>query len=187
MREGSPPGGCATVGLGAGGTGVSPGTAEKAAAHVLQQAVAGGRADLYARFAELVNGRPTTELHDLLDFVPAGPPVPHATEEEVDRFARAAQGAAPAFAALPLTQRAGILRAAAAAIEAHRDELVALADSETGGLLQPEELQTWRLLHAAPQPYTRERFDDTYNWTVKWNMTVPGATYENTVDNRAWQ
>jgi NitT/TauT family transport system substrate-binding protein len=58
---------------------------------------------------------------------------------------------------------------------------------ETGGLLEPHELQTWRLLHAAPQPYTRERFDDTYNWTVKWNMTVPGATYENTVDNRAWQ
>ena len=24
------------------------------------------------------------------------------------------------------------------------------------------------------------------DWTVKWNMTVPGATYENTVDNRAW-
>jgi NitT/TauT family transport system substrate-binding protein len=59
--------------------------------------------------------------------------------------------------------------------------------AETGGLLEPHELQTWRLLHAAPQPYTRERFDDTYNWTVKWNMTVPGATYENTVDNRAWQ
>jgi NitT/TauT family transport system substrate-binding protein len=58
---------------------------------------------------------------------------------------------------------------------------------ETGGLLEPSELQTWRLLHAAPQPYTRERFDDTYKWTVKWNMTVPGATYENTVDNRAWQ
>jgi NitT/TauT family transport system substrate-binding protein len=59
--------------------------------------------------------------------------------------------------------------------------------AETGGLLKPEELQTWRLLHAPPQPYTRERFDDTYNWTVGWNMTVPGATYENTVDNRAWQ
>jgi NitT/TauT family transport system substrate-binding protein len=58
---------------------------------------------------------------------------------------------------------------------------------ETGGLLRPEEFQTWRLLHAAPQPYTRERWDDTYRWTVKWNMTVPGATYENTVDNRAWQ
>jgi len=59
--------------------------------------------------------------------------------------------------------------------------------AETGGLLEPHELQTWRLLHAAPQPYTRERFDDTYKWTVKWNMTVPTATYENTVDNRAWE
>ena len=59
--------------------------------------------------------------------------------------------------------------------------------AETGGLLEPHELQTWRLLHAAPQPYTRERFDDTYNWTVKWNMVVPGATYEKVVDNRAWE
>ena len=58
--------------------------------------------------------------------------------------------------------------------------------AETGGLLDPKDVQTWRLLHAPPQPYTRERFDDTYKWTVKWNMTVPGATYENTVDNRAW-
>ena len=58
--------------------------------------------------------------------------------------------------------------------------------AETGGLLEPHELQTWRLLHAAPQPYTRERFEDTYAWTRKWNMVVPGATYENTVDNRAW-
>jgi len=59
--------------------------------------------------------------------------------------------------------------------------------AETGGLLEPKEFQTWRLLHAPPQPYTRERFDDTYNWTVSWNMTVPGATYDTIVDNRAWQ
>ena len=59
--------------------------------------------------------------------------------------------------------------------------------AETGGLLDPRDFQTWRLLHAPPQPYTQERFDDEYNWTVKWNMTVPGATYENTVDNRAWE
>jgi NitT/TauT family transport system substrate-binding protein len=59
--------------------------------------------------------------------------------------------------------------------------------AETGGLLDEKDFQTWRLLHAPPQPYTRERFDDTYRWTVKWNMTVPGATYENTVDNRAWE
>jgi hypothetical protein len=59
--------------------------------------------------------------------------------------------------------------------------------AETGGLLQSHEFQTWRLLHAAPQPYTRERFDDTYNWTVNWNRVVPGATYETVVDNRAWK
>jgi NitT/TauT family transport system substrate-binding protein len=59
--------------------------------------------------------------------------------------------------------------------------------AETGGLLEPKEFQAWRLLHAPPQPYTRERFDDTYNWTVKWGMTVPGATYETIVDNRAWR
>jgi NitT/TauT family transport system substrate-binding protein len=58
---------------------------------------------------------------------------------------------------------------------------------ETGGLLEPKDFQTWRLLHAAPQPYTRERWDDTYNWSVKWNMVVPGATFENIVDNRAWK
>ena len=58
---------------------------------------------------------------------------------------------------------------------------------ETSGILEPKDFQTWRLLHAAPQPYTRERWEDTYNWSVKWNMTVPGATYENIVDNRAWQ
>ena len=49
---------------------------ELRAAHLLQRAVADGRGDLYARFAELVNNRPTTELHDLLELVAAGEPVP---------------------------------------------------------------------------------------------------------------
>jgi NitT/TauT family transport system substrate-binding protein len=82
-------------------------------------------------------------------------------------------------------------------IESHSTRSEAASDEVDGPTLaamfraqaravEPHELQTWRLLHAAPQPYTRERFDDTYNWTVKWNMTVPGATYENMVDNRAW-
>ena len=57
---------------------------------------------------------------------------------------------------------------------------------ETGGLLETRDFQSWPLLHAAPHPYTRERWDDTYNWSVKWNMTVPGATYDSIVDNRAW-
>ncbi|HEU4922690.1 MAG TPA: hypothetical protein VFT23_06430 [Burkholderiales bacterium] len=73
------------------------------------------------------------------------------------------------------------------AIEKNPQKYALYLARETGGLLEPGELQTWRLLHAAPQPYTRERWEDTYNWTVKWGMTLPGATYENTVDNRAWQ
>lgn len=58
---------------------------------------------------------------------------------------------------------------------------------ETGGLLEPDEFRVSRLLHAPPTPYTQERFDDTYTWTAKWDMVVPGATFENTVDNRAWE
>lgn len=58
---------------------------------------------------------------------------------------------------------------------------------ETGGLLEPGELQTWRLVYNAPQPYTRERFKDTYDWMVSWDMVPATATYEDTVDNRAWQ
>src|SRR5258706_338719 len=59
--------------------------------------------------------------------------------------------------------------------------------AETGGLIEERDFQSSRLLHGPPTPYTRERFDDEYNWTVKWNMTVPNATFENTVDNRAWE
>ena len=84
---------------------------------------------------------------------------------------------------------AAMFRAQARAVKAFEHDptrYVHFLIAETGGLLEPHELQTWRLLHAPPTPYTRERFDDTYNWTVKWHMTVPGATYENTVDNRAW-
>jgi len=81
---------------------------------------------------------------------------------------------------------AAMFRAQARAVEdIERDPTpyVQYLIAETGGRLDAKDFQTWRLLHAAPQPYTRERFDDTYNWTVKWNMTVPGATFEN----RAWE
>nr|MDQ3643022.1 glutamate synthase-related protein [Actinomycetota bacterium] len=49
---------------------------EMKAAHLLQAAIKQGSDETYARFAELVNDRPPTELHDLLELVPAGPPVP---------------------------------------------------------------------------------------------------------------
>lgn len=58
--------------------------------------------------------------------------------------------------------------------------------AETGGELQPGDLRLSRILNAPPLPYTRERFDHTYQWTLGWGLVEPGATFENTVDNRAW-
>jgi NitT/TauT family transport system substrate-binding protein len=58
---------------------------------------------------------------------------------------------------------------------------------EAGGLLEAKELELSRILNAPPEPYTRERFDHTYRWTLGWGLVAPGATYENTVDNRAWR
>jgi len=57
---------------------------------------------------------------------------------------------------------------------------------EAGGLLELKDLDLSRILNAPPEPYTRERFEHTYGWTRGWDLVPPGATYENTVDNRAW-
>jgi NitT/TauT family transport system substrate-binding protein len=60
--------------------------------------------------------------------------------------------------------------------------------AEARGLLEPHELQTWRLLYAPPAPYTRERFERTYQWMLGYpELVTPGATYEAVVDNRAWE
>ena len=58
---------------------------------------------------------------------------------------------------------------------------------EAGGVIELRDLKLSRILNAPPAPYTRERFDDNYQWTLSWNLIPSGATYENTVDNRAWQ
>jgi NitT/TauT family transport system substrate-binding protein len=58
--------------------------------------------------------------------------------------------------------------------------------AEAGGLLEPGDLRLARILNAPPEPYTRERFEHTYQWTLGWGLVPPGATYDNTVDNRAW-
>ena len=59
---------------------------------------------------------------------------------------------------------------------------------EARGLLEPHELQTWRLLYAPPVPYTRGRFEHTYQWMLGYpDLVTPGATYESVVDNRAWE
>ena len=61
-----------------------------------------------------------------------GEPVPHTTTAELQLLCRAASSATPVIAALPLSQRADLLRAVAAGLEAARAEIVALADAETG-------------------------------------------------------
>jgi glutamate synthase domain-containing protein 2/glutamate synthase domain-containing protein 1/glutamate synthase domain-containing protein 3 len=48
----------------------------KRGAHLLQQAVKGGGFERYQHFAKLVNERRPVALRDLLELLPAGPPVP---------------------------------------------------------------------------------------------------------------
>ena len=57
---------------------------------------------------------------------------------------------------------------------------------EADGLLEASDVQGWRLLQAHPKQYTRERFDDTYQWTLGWGLVSQGAAYEIVVDNLAW-
>lgn len=76
---------------------------------------------------------------------------------------------------------------AAGAINDHPEKYAHYLIEEAGGLLEPGDLKLSRILNAPPEPYTRERFDDNYHWTLGWGLVEEGATYENTVDNRAWE
>jgi len=76
---------------------------------------------------------------------------------------------------------------AAAAINKNPEKYAHYLLEEAGGLIDIKDLKLSRLLNAPPVPYTRERFNDNYQWTLGWGLVPHGATYENTVDNRAWQ
>ncbi len=73
---------------------------ELAAAHSLRKAVNGGGWKLYERFSELVDSRTAMEPRDLLEFVPAGPPVPLEEVEPVEAIARRFSGGAMSHGAL---------------------------------------------------------------------------------------
>jgi NitT/TauT family transport system substrate-binding protein len=75
---------------------------------------------------------------------------------------------------------------ASRAIEKNPERYAHYLVEEAGGLIELKDLKLSRILNAPPVPYTRERFDHTYQWTLDWELVSPGATYENTVDNRAW-
>ena len=77
---------------------------------------------------------------------------------------------------------------AAAMIHADPGKYAHYMTDETGGRIEPHELQTWRLLYAPPTPYTRQRFERTYQWMLGYpDLVTTGATYELVVDNRAWE
>jgi len=76
---------------------------------------------------------------------------------------------------------------AARAIDKNPGKYAHYLVAEAGGMLEAKDLKLSRILNAPPEPYTRERFEHTYQWTLGWGLVAPGATYENTVDNRAWQ
>jgi glutamate synthase (ferredoxin) len=71
-----------------------------AGAHALRSATRRGRSDLYDRFAALVNGRTPLEPRDLLELVPAGPPVPLDEVEPAERIVRRFSGGAMSHGAL---------------------------------------------------------------------------------------
>jgi NitT/TauT family transport system substrate-binding protein len=76
---------------------------------------------------------------------------------------------------------------AAEAIDKNPTKYAHYLIEEAGGLIELRDLRLSRILNAPPVPYTRERFNDNYQWTLGWGLVAPGATYEKTVDNRAWQ
>jgi len=66
----------------------APDPVDVRAAHLLKQAVDLGRVDLYDRFRQIVEARPVTELHDLLDLEPSGDAVPLDEVEPVEAITR---------------------------------------------------------------------------------------------------
>jgi glutamate synthase (ferredoxin) len=94
---------------------------ELVAAHALRKAVENGGAlegaDLYAKFAGLVNGREPMEPRDLLEILPAGPPVALDEVEPAEEILRRFSGGAMSHGAL--------------SAEAH--ETIAIALNRLGG------------------------------------------------------
>ena len=93
---------------------------------------------------------------------------PETTTAEVDRLCAAALAAAPALEALGRTGRAGLLRALADGLEARREDVVAVADRETG-------LGTTRL--------NGELTRTTYQLQVFAEVLDEGSYLEATIDH----
>src|SRR5262249_37445550 len=56
---------------------------------------------------------------------------------------------------------------------------------EAGGMLELRDLRLGRILNAPPEPYTRERFQHTYEWTRDWGLVPAGAPHQKNRHNPA--
>src|SRR6185436_12732654 len=59
---------------------------------------------------------------------------------------------------------------AAEAIQKNPGKYAHYIVEEAGGMIGVNDLKLPRILNAPPTPYTRERFDDNYNWTLGWGL-----------------
>jgi ABC-type nitrate/sulfonate/bicarbonate transport system substrate-binding protein len=62
---------------------------------------------------------------------------------------------------------------AAAAIDKNPEKYAHYLLEETGGLIDLKDLKLSRLLNAPPTPYTRDRFNENYQWTLGWGLVPP--------------
>src|SRR3712207_5406076 len=93
--------------------------------------------DVAPRLGHVIGGvtePPGAELLDVVDPCSGGllAQVTSGTPADVDRAVAAARAALPAWRALTPADRAGVLNAVAAAVDAHLDELIALESRNVG-------------------------------------------------------
>src|ERR671925_428219 len=67
---------------------------------------------------------------------------------------------------------------AARAIDRNPGKYAHYLVDEAGGMLELNDLKLARILNAPPEPYTRERFDHTYQWTRDWGLVPAGEVAE---------
>ena len=63
---------------------------------------------------------------------------------------------------------------AAAAIDKNPAKYAHYLLDEAGGAIELRDLKLSRMLNAPPTPYTRERFDDNYQWTLELGPCAAG-------------
>jgi NitT/TauT family transport system substrate-binding protein len=62
--------------------------------------------------------------------------------------------------------------------------LIDALPAKYAALITPEDFHLPRLRYADPEPYSRDEFEQTYNWLVGWGLVSPDSNFTKLVDNR---